>query len=160
MQAHEQVRPYERRARRRRGPGVVRRRHKVGRRRQQLEPTGDLGVVLLARRLADEDLPGPAPRGRGEEIVTARHRPIHERAVEEEAQVPRPPQRQLYAALVMRPPSPPEALRDRLVPVGEEAARAEAPEALADVVEHRRARVDHDLCGNQPVRRVHPTILH
>ncbi|CAH0366544.1 unnamed protein product [Pelagomonas calceolata] len=144
MEAHEQVRPYERRARRRRGPGVVRRRHKVGRRRQELEPPVDLDVVLLARRLADEDLLGPAPRGRGEEIVTARHRPIHERAVEEQAQVPRPPQRQLYAGLLVLPPSPPEALRDGLVPVVEEAARAKPPEALAHVVEHRRPRVHDD----------------
>ena len=58
--------------------------------------------------------------------------------------MPRPPQRQLYTSLVMRPPAPPEALRDGLVPVVEEAARAEAPEALAHVVEHRRARVHDD----------------
>merc|ERR1712091_517145 len=119
MQAHEQVRPYERLPRRYCGP-FVRLWHDVGRRRE-LEPPVDLDVVLLARRLADEDLPGPAPRGRGEEIVTARHRPIHERAVEEEAQVPRPPQRQLYAGLLVFPPAPPEALRDRLVPIVEKA---------------------------------------
>ena len=56
----------------------------------------------------------------------------------------RPPQRELRTSLLVRSPAPPEALRDGLVLIVEEAARAKAPEALAHIVEHRRPRVHHN----------------
>ena len=145
MEAHEQVRPRQVPRARRRGPGVVRRRHKVGRRRQELEPPVDLDVVLLARRLADEHLPGSS-------AARPRRRKSSPPDTVQCTSAPSPNRRRCRGRRSASSDDPSSSRQRRQKP-SETGARPRCrlkprarkrSEALAHVVEHRRPRVDHD----------------